>query len=286
MPEDHSVINLSHFLAEFFRNAVRAHVAEYRAYYADRLASVYIRGSVHRNEAVPGISDLDIIPFIWDEFTETDRSFWKAVRDKLEPEYPGTKLGWACPVETMRTIESLQSVLKHDATLIYGCDLVGEMDPPVPDYFNRVWLLVRFLSGVDEEDRSQSSIPNASDRRYRKLARLTVTAAGGFLLAEDELHSYRAVDVLPRVLELCPEFQVLLSETSKHYDRISPTTDESVGEFEAQFLAFTAWVGGRRATLNGLPIPAAVESLSRSPEHAPGVIASIPEAAVKLPGRN
>ena len=76
MSRDKSVVNVDHFSAEFFRNAVLAHVSEYRAY-SDRLASIYIRGSVHRNEAVPGISDLDIIPFIWDEFTEADRSFWK-----------------------------------------------------------------------------------------------------------------------------------------------------------------------------------------------------------------
>ena len=58
------VTNLEHFHEEFFRNAISRHIDEYCAYYSDRLATIYIRGSVHRNEGVVGISDLDILVFL------------------------------------------------------------------------------------------------------------------------------------------------------------------------------------------------------------------------------
>ena len=286
MHEGGHAINLSHFASEFFRNAIRAHVVEYAGYYEGRLAAIYIRGSVHRNEAIPGISDLDIIPFIWDEFTEDDRSYWSSVRDKLEPKYPGTKLGWACPVGTMRTVEPLHSELKHDATLVFGTDMVAELDPPMPDYFQGVWQLAQFLSGVDGGDRSHSSIPAAPERKLRKLSRLTIMAAAGLLLAQEDLRSYQAAHVLPKALEHCPGFRELLNEAGRHHDTIAPTTAEAVDDFQARFLAFTAWVGAHRARLHDFRVPKAVEDLSNNPSQARMVIEAVPEDLVKLPGRN
>ena len=51
---------------EFFRGAIRRHVSEYYTVFGHRLVSVYVWGSVHLNEAVPEVSDLDLHPFIKD----------------------------------------------------------------------------------------------------------------------------------------------------------------------------------------------------------------------------
>lgn len=46
-------VNLSLFGEKFFREAIQYHVYEYWTYLQNRLAAIYIGGSVHRNEAVP-----------------------------------------------------------------------------------------------------------------------------------------------------------------------------------------------------------------------------------------
>src|SRR5829696_7254529 len=70
-------INLDHFESEFFRRAIRRNVQEYVAHFGERLVAIYVVGSVHRNEAVPGVSDLDIYAVIADAFSETDQEWWQ-----------------------------------------------------------------------------------------------------------------------------------------------------------------------------------------------------------------
>jgi hypothetical protein len=80
-------VNLDHFENEFFREAIRRHVEEYVAHFGERLAAIYVSGSVHRNEAVPGISDLDLHPFISDTLTEVDEEWWQKLRQVLDQEF-------------------------------------------------------------------------------------------------------------------------------------------------------------------------------------------------------
>ena len=63
-------VNLDSIAGGFFRDAVVGHVSVYCEVFDERLVSVYVWGSVHRNEAVPGVSDLDLHPFVLDSVTD------------------------------------------------------------------------------------------------------------------------------------------------------------------------------------------------------------------------
>ena len=66
-------VNLDSIADGFFRDAVVDHVSVYCDLFDERLVSVYVWGSVHRNEAVPEVSDLDLHPFVIDAVTDADR---------------------------------------------------------------------------------------------------------------------------------------------------------------------------------------------------------------------
>lgn len=54
--------------------AVRRAVDVYREVYGDALRDVYVSGSVHRDEAVFGISDLDTYAWVGERLRETEVS--------------------------------------------------------------------------------------------------------------------------------------------------------------------------------------------------------------------
>lgn len=171
-------INLRHFSNEFFREAVRRHVEEYVAHFGERLAAIYVSGSVHRNEAVPGISDLDLHPFISDTLTEADEEWWQKLMQVLDREY-GKIYGLVRPRSvTTEFIAGIHAptadrdtivsdpvdgtlrwqpdpderkasqargyglLLGYDATLVWGRDLIEGLRIPPPE---RTWAEGWFL---------------------------------------------------------------------------------------------------------------------------------------------
>ena len=170
-------INMDHFEDEFFREAIQRHVAEYVAHFGKRLAAIYVSGSVHRNEAVPGISDLDLHPFITDTFDEADWEWKRRVQKQLElvfgaacdlsPARPVTQI-WLRDVHAPSGIYTLITdrddgtlrwqpdpderkamlargyglLVRYDATLVWGRDLIEGLQIPAPDAtWARVWFL-------------------------------------------------------------------------------------------------------------------------------------------------
>ena len=73
----------------FFDNFTQRHVTEYKNHFQQRLAAVYVCGSVHRGEAVPGVSDVDIHPFITDELDEADWEWYRRAEEKFDREFLG-----------------------------------------------------------------------------------------------------------------------------------------------------------------------------------------------------
>lgn len=275
--------NLEHFHEGFFRNAISRHIDEYCAYYSDRLATIYIRGSVHRNEGVVGISDLDILVFLRDEFTEKDRAYWDANRNKLEAAFPGTQaLGYAWPVDRVMALPSLLAQLQHDATLVFGDDLVGDREFAQPDYFPRLWLLIRFLAGIDQSNRSESVVPEEPRLRLRRLARMAVLGGAGYLLAHNKLKSYCGIDVLPDVLALCPQWREFLDYTRQHYTAVVPASGDEVRRYEAKVLGWVVWVGVHRGRLRGANLPASVDEMLGDEKAIRQIISEIPEGMVSL----
>ena len=80
-------VNLDSVADGFFRDAVVDHVSVYCEVFDERLASVYVWGSVHRNEAVLEVSDLDLHPFVLDAVTDADRIRLRESEASLRKEF-------------------------------------------------------------------------------------------------------------------------------------------------------------------------------------------------------
>lgn len=231
-------LDLSSIADPFFRAAVAAHVAEYVRHFGERLAAVYVWGSVHRGEAVPGVSDLDLHAFIRGELSPADESWFQTERHTLDARFPETRglnrplplsalLGGlrddASPAE-QRFKQSLGFRLLHDATLVWGRNLLP--GPEVLPPFDRAFAagsfegardLMRFAAGADAENRTDFALPDAPALRLRKLARLAVIAGGWYLVGEARLRSLHGADVLPLLRERFPAWAALLNETERLY---------------------------------------------------------------------
>jgi hypothetical protein len=172
-------IHLHHFQDGFFRRAIRRHAEVYAAHFGERLAALYVSGSVHRNEAVPGLSDLDLHPFIADDIVEADREWWRRAKIEMDQEF-GKIHGLGLPRRiTPDLLQGMQAaswdrytvvadpadgtlrwqpepeerkaklareyglLLQYDATLVWGHDLLAGRHVPPPE---RRWAQVWFLS--------------------------------------------------------------------------------------------------------------------------------------------
>ncbi len=80
--------NLNLFDDQYFVQLIQRHVLEYHAHFAARLISIYVWGSVHRNEAVQGVSDLDLHPFIQGSLKKIDHQWCRETQERLDREFP------------------------------------------------------------------------------------------------------------------------------------------------------------------------------------------------------
>ena len=130
IPGDSRFVNLDSIADALFRDAVVGHVSVYFEVFTERLVSVYVWGSVHRNEAVPGVSDLDLHPFILDAVSDADRFRLRKSEASLRTEFPETH-GLVRPRSVDR-ISEVATRLSYDATLVWGEDLIKGIEIPPP----------------------------------------------------------------------------------------------------------------------------------------------------------
>ena len=167
----------------YFREAVARHVDAYHAGCGDRLQAVYVWGSVRRGEAVRGVSDIDIHALVADGAGD---DWYAAARAAMDAAYPG--LGaLSRPLLASLLSDASKPVacafgfrLRHDATRVFGDDLVTDALVPTPDKafargaFSSVRDLARFAAGQDTENKTDFDLPKVPGLRLRKLARLAV----------------------------------------------------------------------------------------------------------------
>lgn len=178
-----SAINLDRFDNAFYRDALNRCVREHADHYGERLEAMYVWGSVHRNEAVPGVSNIQLAAFIRDGYGDADRAWDAMANPTLRGSIPGFYgIPFAHPLEetllrgarelrgdgagTGETVErlwrgekvearDLERVrarawldrLRYDATLIAGRDVTAGLEGPLPD---RAWAWASFLSVWDQ----------------------------------------------------------------------------------------------------------------------------------------
>lgn len=277
-------LNLGHFHNEFFREAICRHVEAYVSHFGERLAAIYVSGSVHRNEAVPGLSDLDLYPFINDPFSEADRAWTRQRGDRLEEEF-GAACG-LCPARTV-TEEWLQGIqapsgsypivadpadgtlrqqlrpeerpamlarslgilLRYDATLVWGRDLIEGLPIPPPDrrrargWFLSPWELTRFAAGVAKENRTDFDLPEEPRLRLHELAKLAKLGGAALLMAHGEFRSLSCAAVFPALKEGFPEWRSFVEESTAAYFPVAPPPPEQLSTYLSRLLIWMNWIG-------------------------------------------
>ena len=62
--------NLNIFDDQYFVQLIQCHILEYQAHFAERLISIYVWGSVHRNEAIQGVDTIPLLRASYPQWTD------------------------------------------------------------------------------------------------------------------------------------------------------------------------------------------------------------------------
>ncbi len=248
--------DLDQRLAPYFREAVTHHVEAYRSHFGNRLLAVYVWGSVHRNEAVRGISDLDLHAFIADTFSATEEEWYRQARVDINKQFPDLA-GLSRPLPANLLSEGTPSPamarafgfrLHYDATRVWGDELVTASIVPIPNLefargpFEAVRDLARFAAGQDEENRTDFALPGEPLLRLRKLARLAVLGGAYLQMAHGSFRSFRGSDVLPALKNDLPEWEPFLEETEQRYILPKHGTQEEVDKYLISLMLWLDYV--------------------------------------------
>lgn len=256
MPTPDEPVNLGAFSEPYFQDAVGRHVAVYRAHFGERLLALYVWGSVHRNEAVRGFSDLDLHAFLAGTGKETDAAWYRQARTELDSEFPGLGgLSRPLPASVLRpdapSARAFGFRLRYDATRVWGRELVSDAIVPQPDRafargsFESARDLARFAAGLDDQNKTDFDLPQAPLPRLRKLARLAVLGGGCLLMARGQFHSFKGTDTLLRLMGALPDWQPFLTQTERLYVLPTAASPEQVGDYATVLASWMDWVNRR-----------------------------------------
>jgi hypothetical protein len=257
-------IHLDLIRHEHFRSGIRRRVSAYHAHFSDRLAAVYVSGSVHRDEAVPGVSDLDMLYFIRDPFSEADEQWIRQIRQQFEEESPD--LGGATRPRFVDEVllrgsqpdadedariraRAWGTRLRYDATRVWGQDVLEGLAVPPPDRswarlcFQSPWDLTRHAAGLEAENRTDFTLPEDPPLRLRKLARLGVLGGAWLLAAHGEFSSFRGSDVLPPLLQRFRHWSTFMSDTTRLYVQPVDATPAQVSRYLTELVPWMDWIG-------------------------------------------
>lgn len=247
----------------YFRDVARQCVDQCRMYLGSRLHSFYVWGSVHRNEAVPGVSDFDtaiIIRDAWDK--DKDEGWLRSVNEKLSGKFMGVGglsrphnvddvlKGMRADVnerERSRT-EAWMHRLRYDATLLEGQVLTGPLELFSPDpawtseAFQSVRDLARTAIGRHQECTLDFKLPVEPRLRLRKLARLGVLGGAYLLMGQRRFQSYKWTAVLPPIAARYPRWNGFLQETAGLCVNLSPHGSDSHFDYPYRLMAWLDWV--------------------------------------------
>jgi predicted nucleotidyltransferase len=273
-------LNVNNDNDEFFRRIIHRIVTESTAHYGDRIAAVYIHGSVHRGEAVRGVSDVDITVFIHDKRHDEDVAWRIATNDRLQAELPEFGWHWIPPATSVSVFSAFRSafasgetldsgftvlrgrawtyLLRDDATLIYGAELERDL-PKTPS--DREWArtkfelprnTVRHAAGLPcvpntpeaEDELRQWPLPKPEHLRLRKLARMAVLGGAYLLMAQNRFVSYKGADILPVLQGELRDWNSFLKATEDLYvvPKDTNVTPRAMSEYIHRLVAWMDWV--------------------------------------------
>jgi uncharacterized protein len=188
-----------------YRPVVDAAVAVYRQWLGQRLHSVYVRGTVPRAQAVPGVSDLDLFAVALDDPADLDDSWLKAAGAEIARSHPIVSdvqleiWPYAELLVTDRFTE-MSFLLKTQSACVWGQDL----GPQLPRFKLDVIVANNDISQIAADIRdaiaSVRADPSPQNTRYwcRRISK-NMLRAGFSLVMLDE-------GVFTRDLKLCYDY--------------------------------------------------------------------------------
>ena len=254
--------NLNLFDDQYFVQLIQHHVLEYQAHFEERLIAIYVWGSVHRNEAIQGVSDLDLHPFIQGPLKKIDHQWCRKTQERLDRKFPRAR-GLCLPRSIDDVLLSGQPGankdlwsrhqafgfrLHYDATLVWGRDLTGEFELPTftpsraREYFQPVLDLTRYAAGLKKENTTDFSLPNETQQKLRKLARLGVLGGAYLLMAQGRFRSLKGVDTIPVLKASYPQWTDFLDETRELYIHLTRSSNERVSIYLSRLVKWMDWI--------------------------------------------
>ena len=189
-------------------------------YFAERLVSAYLHGSIDKEDALPGVSDLDYFLIISDNLTEDDEIWVRKLEDILQSRYNIVdEVHLAVhAAEDLRANHFAIFTLKYNATLRLGTDITeifaldeNEIYRPDKELAKSRLIFAKkcFSEALNNlQPACTGELPNNTYYAVRKFARYFVIIEGAyFLMSLGEFHSFDKKDVMLGLRENCKGFE-------------------------------------------------------------------------------
>ena len=193
---------------------------------------------------------------------KTDHQWCRETQESLDREFPHTP-GLTLPRSINDVLQGRQPGankdmrsrhqafgfrLHYDATLVWGSDLTGEFELPtftlswVRKYFQPALDLTRYATGLKKENTTDFSLPDETQQRLRKLARLGVLGGACLLMAQGRFRSLKGVDTIPVLKASYPQWTGFLDETQELYIHLTHSSNERVSIYLSQLVKWMDWI--------------------------------------------
>lgn len=215
-------------MQEEFRELVEETVSLCKEYFRQKMAAMYLHGSIYYGDAVPGISDMDCIIVLNEKPYAEEKEWLCASADRLNMKYPvvdGVHIS-AYDIDSLRADKWARFMLKYNASLYAGTDVVREMySENISQYYPdkrtaraRLGFAVKCFEDAwdGKQPASTGEIPQDTCYAARKFARYFVIIEGAYwLMSQNQFKSFAKEDVLSGLRENCRQFRSVFDLTEK-----------------------------------------------------------------------
>lgn len=208
-------------MQEEFQPLVADATARCIAHFAHRFVAVYLHGSIHQGDAVPGVSDLDYCVVIADTPREADSQWLADTKAALQQKHPivqGIHMDVRA-IDALARDRFARFALQYNATCYAGRDIVAAL--PGAGYSPDKALAksrLRFAEAcfrealAGEQPACTGEIPENTYYAARKFARYFVVIEGAyFLMAQGTFDGFAKDDVLAGLRAASPGFEGILA---------------------------------------------------------------------------
>lgn len=211
-------------IQEPFRLLVDSIVSECIKYLGSNCVAIYLHGSIFYGDAIEGVSDLDSCLIISEPLTKDEKTCLWECAEMLQMRFPvAEEVHISTYTENdLKSDKFTRFILKYNAGLIYGEDIVNEIDGIVEDRLipDKKTAKVRLdfakncfqdaLAG--KQPACTGKLPENTFYAARKFVRYFVVIEGAYwLMTLNRFQSFRKEDVLQGLWENTTGFESILA---------------------------------------------------------------------------